>query len=59
MKLILRGNRIKDDLYTGYLRYKEIDFAFVFDGEELRLTPPKGMEYHLPNLGRMECEPWN
>ena len=50
---------MKDDLYTGYLRYKEIDFAFVFDGEELRLTPPKGMEYHLPNLGRMECEPWN
>lgn len=35
---------MKEDLYTGYLQYKEIDFAFVFDGEELRLIPPKGME---------------
>ena len=35
---------MNDDLYSGYLRYKEIDFAFVFDGEELQLTPPKGLE---------------
>lgn len=35
---------MKENLYTGYLQYKEIDFAFVFDGEELRLIPPMGME---------------
>lgn len=28
-------------MYTGWLTYKEIDFAFVFDGKELRLIPPK------------------
>lgn len=27
-------------LYTGKTQYKEIDFNFVFDGEELRLIPP-------------------
>lgn len=27
--------------YTGHLIYKDINFSFVFDGEELRLIPPK------------------
>jgi len=29
------------DLYTGTLEYKNIEFSFVFDKEELRLVPPK------------------
>lgn len=28
-------------MFTGNLLYKEIEFTFVFDGEELRLIPPK------------------
>lgn len=28
------------DLYTGTLRYKDIDFTFAFDERELRLVPP-------------------
>jgi len=28
-------------IYTGQLTYKGIEFTFVFDGEELRLIPPK------------------
>lgn len=30
----------KLDIYTGTLIYKNIEFSFVFDGEELRLIPP-------------------
>lgn len=30
------------DLYTGKTKYKEINFDFVFDGDELRLIPPGG-----------------
>lgn len=32
-----------DDLsiYTGQLKYKDIDFTFVFNGVELRLVPPE------------------
>lgn len=32
-----------DDLsiYTGQLKYKDIDFTFVFSSEELMLIPPK------------------
>ena len=49
-----------DDLsiYTGQLKYKEIDFTFVFDGEELRLIPPKDkkrevrMEWLMKPLGK-------
>ena len=29
------------DLYTGALRYKDIDFTFAFDKRELRLIPPE------------------
>ena len=29
------------DIYTGQLIYKDIDFSFVFDGNELRLIPQK------------------
>ncbi len=28
-------------IFTGQLTYKEIEFTFVFDGEKLRLIPPK------------------
>lgn len=38
---------MKEHLYTGYLTYKEIEFAFAFDGEELRLTPPSGKEREI------------
>ncbi len=31
----------QDMVYTGQLTYKGIEFTFVFDGEELRLIPPK------------------
>lgn len=40
---------IELDVYTGTLTYKEIDFSFVFDKEELRLIPPKDkhQEVHM------------
>lgn len=28
---------MKSDLYTGQLKYKDKEFTFIFDGEELRL----------------------
>lgn len=28
------------DIYTGVLTYKNIEFTFVFDKNELRLVPP-------------------
>ena len=28
------------DLYTGKLTYRDIEFTYVFDKEELRLIPP-------------------
>lgn len=34
-------------LYTGNLRYKNIDFTFVFDKTELRMIPPKDKEYEI------------
>lgn len=35
------------ELYTGNLRYKDIDFTFVFDKAELRMIPPKDKEYEI------------
>lgn len=37
------------DIYTGTLIYKEIEFSFTFDKEQLRLIPPKNkrQEVHL------------
>ena len=32
------------DVYSGKLIYKEVDFSFVFDGDELRLIPSKDKE---------------
>lgn len=29
------------DMYTGNLKYRDIDFTFAFDKKELRLIPPK------------------
>lgn len=26
--------------YSGICKYKDIDFTFIFNGEELRLVPP-------------------
>ena len=34
-------------IYTGQLKYKDIDFAFVFSGEELRLIPPEDKRQEL------------
>ena len=34
-------------LYTGKLNYKDIDFTFVFDGNELKLIPPKEKEHEI------------
>jgi hypothetical protein len=36
---------IEFDIYTGTLKYKEIEFSFVFDRKELRLIPPED-KYH-------------
>lgn len=33
--------------YTGTLQYREIDFTFAFDKDELRLIPPKDKEYEI------------
>lgn len=38
---------IELDIYTGMLTYKEIEFSFVFDGEELRLIPPKDKHHEV------------
>ena len=27
------------DIYTGKIKYRDVDFEFVFDGAELRLVP--------------------
>ena len=34
-------------LYTGKLNYRDIDFTFVFDRNELRLIPPKDKEHEI------------
>lgn len=34
-------------IYTGSLIYKDIEFSFTFDGEELRLTPSKDKRYEV------------
>lgn len=33
--------------YTGTLQYREIDFTFAFDKNELRLIPPKEKEHEI------------
>ena len=33
--------------YTGTLRYRDIDFTFAFDKNELRLIPPKEKEHEI------------
>ena len=33
--------------YTGILQYREIDFTFAFDKNELRLIPPKEKEHEI------------
>lgn len=38
------------DVYTGTLTYKQIEFSFVFDGEELRLIPPKDKHQEVNDL---------
>lgn len=35
------------DVYTGTLTYRQIEFSFVFDGEELRLIPPKNKHHEV------------
>ena len=42
-------------LYTGNLRYKNIDFTFVFDKTELRMIPPKDKEYEIEWEDELMC----
>ncbi len=35
------------ELYTGKLKFKDIEFTFVFDKKELRLIPPKELKRDL------------
>ena len=28
------------NIYTGQVKYRDVDFGFVFDGDVLRLIPP-------------------
>lgn len=37
----------QNQIYTGYLTYKAIDFSFVFEGKELRLIPPMDKRYEV------------
>ena len=30
----------ESNTYSGICKYKDIDFTFIFSGEELRLVPP-------------------
>lgn len=41
--------RKRDDTFTGYLKFREIDFLFVFDGIYLRLISPKDQESRIMN----------
>ena len=34
----------KFEVISGQLKYREIDFVFLFDGKQLRLIPPKSKE---------------
>ena len=38
---------IELEVYTGILTYKGIEFSFIFDGEELRLIPPKDKDHEV------------
>lgn len=33
--------------YTGKLQYRDVDFSFVFDGQELRLIPPDNKKHEI------------
>lgn len=35
------------DIFTGTLKYREIDFLFIFDKRELRLIPPKDKKFEI------------
>lgn len=35
------------NIYTGQLRYRDIDFMFVFNGENLQLIPPKDNRHEI------------
>lgn len=43
--------------YTGKLQYRDVDFSFVFDGQELRLIPPDNkkreieLDWLMTNIG--------
>lgn len=36
-----------DNTYTGTLKFKDVDFVFVFDGSELVLIPPKERKHDI------------
>ena len=45
--------------YTGKLQYRDVDFSFVFDGQELRLIPPDNkkreieLDWLMTNIGNV------
>ena len=46
-----------DDLVTGTITYKSIEFTFVFNREELRLIPPSEKADEVSMWFRKEIQP--
>ncbi len=45
-------------MYTGNLRFRDVDYSFSFDGQELRLIPPEKKKFSiLQNLTMTEVSP--
>lgn len=40
-----------DNTYSGTLKFKDVDFVFVFDGSELVLIPPKERKNDICGVG--------
>lgn len=40
------------DIYTGKIKYRDVDFEFVFDGAELRLVPPLEKKEEIGPMSR-------
>lgn len=49
IKITLKGMiRVMELItYTGNLKYRDIDFLFVFDGQDLRLIPPENKKHEI------------
>lgn len=57
LKEVVKVMTFEGSTYSGSCRYKDIDFTFVFNGEELRLIPPANknktiqLEWIYPPVG--------